>query len=567
MKTNTKQHALWAGLALCALVLSSMAQTLPLYVAGSFNGWTANGNLMTETSPGSGVWTMTTNLAAGRYEFKITEGDWSWARPGANSWLTNAVDGGSVTITYNTNSVTDGWLPTSNRIGVTADSGTWTAVGDWQGWANGNPATVMTNQGSGIYHLAYVIPAKGTHQYKAVDSGSWDAIGSDSRTINAGTVYFTTTATNQVVDFYVDALNGVIKGPPPVVYVTNDVTFQVDMSVQTNMSAFNPGSDQLYLVGDFNNWVTSASPLTNDPTGSNPNLWSYTTNIPAASGSAVGYKFWSSNPGQTTIHNSYEYPASTGGNNRTLTFLTTNGSITLPDVYWSDTQPNDVLTSDVEVTFTVDMTGAVNFTNSANAFNPGASGAGVWLNGDFLGTSNTPPYNIYGWLAWANDGLMPQLVNINPPGSNYSVTVRIPKGNPVALQYSYTFEPTRVFDETTNGLNHVRYIREVATGSYTLPTDSFANMYQEPSFGYLSAKASAGKAAISWLGRPGVNLQSKGNVTSGSWADVAGTDGYTLTSSAGTTTNGWLSLTNYPPTGTQNYFRLIKPAQLPTVNP
>jgi hypothetical protein len=196
--------------AVLAASLPLFAQTLPLYVTGDFNGWNAAGNVMTETSLGSGIWQVTLNMSAGRHEFKVTEGDWSWNVPGANSWL--YTDGsGNVTVTYDSNTYADGWSSASGRIGVSVDPGTWTAVGDWQGWNNADLATVMTGLGGGIYELQYTIGLAGTYQYKAVDTGSWDAIGSDARSINAGNLGFTTTSANQLVDFYVNALNGTIK--------------------------------------------------------------------------------------------------------------------------------------------------------------------------------------------------------------------------------------------------------------------------------------------------------------------------------------------------------------------
>jgi PEP-CTERM motif len=194
-----------------AASLPLFAQSLPLYVAGDFNGWNAAGNVMTETSPGSGIWQAVLNMSTGRHEFKVTEGDWSWNVPGSgNSWL--YTDGsGNVTITYDTNTYSDGWTPTSGRIGVNIDPGTWTAVGDWQGWNNADVATAMSSIGGGIYELSYSIGAAGWYQYKVVDTGSWDAIGADSRSVNANTYWFQTTDPNQMVDFYVNPLNGTIK--------------------------------------------------------------------------------------------------------------------------------------------------------------------------------------------------------------------------------------------------------------------------------------------------------------------------------------------------------------------
>ncbi|HET7626047.1 MAG TPA: hypothetical protein VFM25_12360 [Verrucomicrobiae bacterium] len=115
-----------------AMTLSGFAQ---FYVAGDFNGWSANGTLMTETSTGSGIWQATiAGLGnSARHEFKITDGAWDGSdKPAANSWLYSDADG-NVTITYDTNNHSDGWENSIGRIGVSLDPGTWTAVGDWQG--------------------------------------------------------------------------------------------------------------------------------------------------------------------------------------------------------------------------------------------------------------------------------------------------------------------------------------------------------------------------------------------------------------------------------------------------
>jgi hypothetical protein len=201
--------------AAAALALPTFAAPPPYYVAGDFNGWNPTGNLMTETSPGSGIWQVSlSSVAAGRHEFKITEGDWTWNYPGANSWLV-ADASGNVTSSYDANTYSDGWLNTSPRIGVSASGNptTWTAVGDWQSapWNNSDPATAMSSIGGGIFELSYVIATPGSYQYKPVVTGSWDAIGTDSRNINANNWFFPTTDPNQTVNFFVNALDGSIR--------------------------------------------------------------------------------------------------------------------------------------------------------------------------------------------------------------------------------------------------------------------------------------------------------------------------------------------------------------------
>lgn len=196
-------------LASCVVALGLQAQSY--FIAGDFNGWNAAGNAMTETSLGSGVWQVTLNMSTGRHEFKVTQGSWGTDVPTTgNSWL--YTDGsGNVTLTFDANTHADSWAPAGGRIGVNVDPGAWTAVGDWQGWVNNNVATAMTSIGGGVYELSYLIGTAGSYSYKAVNTGTWDAIGSDSRSVNANNLGFTTTDANQTVNFYVNALSGAIK--------------------------------------------------------------------------------------------------------------------------------------------------------------------------------------------------------------------------------------------------------------------------------------------------------------------------------------------------------------------
>jgi hypothetical protein len=182
------------------------------YVAGSMNGWDAGSAVyaMTETAPGSGVFAITLD-ATGRQEFKITQGDWSWNWPqSGNSWYQNAA--GTITISYDSNTYADGWVTDSQRIGLSEQPGQWTAVGDWQGWDNASAATAMVEvaPGSGIYKYAQTF-VPGWYQYKAVNTGAWDAIGADARSINADTYWFEATAASNYVEMYVNAFAGTIR--------------------------------------------------------------------------------------------------------------------------------------------------------------------------------------------------------------------------------------------------------------------------------------------------------------------------------------------------------------------
>jgi hypothetical protein len=190
-----------AVLALGVMVSPALGE---YYLAGDFNGWNAAGNVMTDL--GGGIWQTTLSNVGGRHEFKVTLGDWSNNWPGSgNSWLFG--DGsGNVTVTFNANDIQDGWRGNWGRIGLSTDPGTWTAVGDWQAW--NNTGNAMTAVGGGVYQYQQNL-APGWYQWKAVVTGSWDAIGDDFRGANANTTWFEVTAANPTAVFEVNALAGI----------------------------------------------------------------------------------------------------------------------------------------------------------------------------------------------------------------------------------------------------------------------------------------------------------------------------------------------------------------------
>jgi alpha-amylase len=228
--TNSRKTAIGVLCAGLTLVVTVYAGTIPTpHVAGEFQGWNPGANPMAETFPGSDIWSVTfSGLAANtRYEFKITDGTWGNSIPVENSWLYSGGDG-SVTITYDGNTYTDGWYPASDRIGLDTDPGTWTATGNFLSqiggvnWNNADAAGTMAAQGGGIYALTVTGLLPGSYSWKTVKSGSWDSISSDSRSINTANATFITTLATSNVMLYVDAFNGTVKvddlnlgSPPP----------------------------------------------------------------------------------------------------------------------------------------------------------------------------------------------------------------------------------------------------------------------------------------------------------------------------------------------------------------
>jgi hypothetical protein len=202
-------------LMVCAISAAAWADfaTTP-HIAGEFNNWNPGANMMTETAPGSGIWQYTiTGLAPGQgQEFKITQGNWDSNWPEQNSWYT-ADANGEVTVTFNANSISDGWLPAQYRLGLSTDPGSWTLVGDYMSaigrgnWNNADPTQLMTPLGRGIYVITQTLPA-GIYNLKPTVTGTWDAIGPTRGRCKDADNSVVTLASETEVTVYVDALNG-----------------------------------------------------------------------------------------------------------------------------------------------------------------------------------------------------------------------------------------------------------------------------------------------------------------------------------------------------------------------
>ena len=203
-----------ASLAMFALAMPSMAQ---FYSPGDPNGFDPN-TPMTETFGGSGIWEYTwtgTPNDATLFDILSVAGDWnSKVHSAGNQWVTPDGNGGN-TLSLDNNTYADGWFPVQNRVGVASELDTsWTAVGDWQNqvgggdWDFANPNTLMSDLGGGIFGFTATLNP-GTYQYKAVTTGTWDAIGGNSRNVNADNFAFTTAG--EPVEMLVNVLDGTVQ--------------------------------------------------------------------------------------------------------------------------------------------------------------------------------------------------------------------------------------------------------------------------------------------------------------------------------------------------------------------
>ncbi len=317
----------------------------------------------------------------------------------------------------------------------------------------------------------------------------------------------------------------------------SQVSFSVDMSAQLYYGNWTP-SDGVFCQGINGNWNNNASTtMTNNPNASNTNIYYIT--IPCGEGSLQAYKF-TYNGASGTV---YESPTSTGGNNRSYTVPPHTPAI-VPTAFFSDLSVNDQLSTAVNVTFSVDMTQAVQY-GTTTPFNPSTDS--VFVNGAWIG-----------WLGWDPISLASYQLTNNPVGSSpniYSGTFPVPLGNSLSMVYKYSINGAD--NEAGSGANHLRIIRSTVSGAYSLPTATFGNQYNEPLFGELSlTEAAGGNVQLSWLGAPNVQVQTRNSISTGSWISLPNTSGATW--SAGiNTTNGLLSETNLPASGC-TFFRLIK---------
>jgi hypothetical protein len=329
--------------------------------------------------------------------------------------------------------------------------------------------------------------------------------------------------------------NGVVS-----IYST-PITFQVDMTVPLLTGTFNPGNgDMIVAAGTFqtNAWTIGAFPLTNNPTAASSNVYSGIYPDPNAPGAGEQYLFVIIRNGV----NNYETVP-----NRT--FILTPPSMTLPVVQWSNDDTNNILLVPTTVTFTVNMTNAVD--DFGYPFNSAADA--VVVNGNFMNPT---------WPNFWTDALLGgfdytgNLLNNDGTDLLYTGTFTVAAGSPLAIQYKYGIVHgysgtgnTNADNEAGFGLNHTRYIR--ATGTYNFPVDIFGIQQTnlaaatEPSVGSLAlGKPVSGQLPISWNGRPGVYLQYSTNLT-GPWIQISATDG--------------ASSSSWPQTNRAVFFRLVNP--------
>ncbi len=487
----------------------------------------------------------------------------------------------------------NGYVGSPGQVGFALRNGDYSGTGGFNGRArlqvyfHGGDANLTVQDASGANQIAglgftsygwnVVVTLTGPNTYSATIT-RYNGVGTtDSPVTVTGTLagsgpidslamfnwyYNTTTGLNS------DAYFNNLGYTSTTTVITNNVTFNVDMTAQIFAGNFDPAAQTVEVHGTFSDWLGIT--LTNNPSlpGNASNIYSGVVSIAGATNSGESYWFdYYDNSGFTQESQTPKVSTlDSGPPHYDRFFLLPNvASTNLPTVLFSDVNTNDYLLADTAVTFSVNMNGAIG--TDAHVF---TSGDGVYINGPFANYNNA----IGSWYPFAG-GVNPvsapagfQMIESAASGI-YTNTIIIPKGTPVDFDYKYGMDPGSVNggpvdDEAASGSNHNRVVRSTATGSYAMPVDTFGYQYQEPFFS-VSAKAGAqltvgvssgGIVPVKWLGRPGAYLQSATNLA-GPWTDYSNTDGANWSSGVNTT-NGLLSVTNWPSAGNR-YFRLVRP--------
>jgi hypothetical protein len=194
------------------LVSAVAASAADWYARGGYydSGWSADaGNLLTDPNA-DGIYTgaVTSPMAAGYYEGKVALSDWSVSYPNSNQPVFISGPGDVVHWTFDTNTYSDGWLPSTNIVmsdhAIPADM-TFEVMGSFNGWSGPVTATLTDY----VWSAETMVATAGNYEAKFRQTGNWGInVGSDGYGTNSNNAGFTTTQDNQAVLFQFNQVTG-----------------------------------------------------------------------------------------------------------------------------------------------------------------------------------------------------------------------------------------------------------------------------------------------------------------------------------------------------------------------
>jgi hypothetical protein len=539
-------------------------------VSGTFNGWgefgltnnsgAPNPNLYTgianDTSDANGnvvIYKYVTNGTA--YESTQDSDNRCAQLPAAGgslvlpvSFYDDAGPSASVNVTFQVNMAEQMNLGTFDT-----NTGDYVEVhGFFNGWGSGdvltNDTSILTTNSVGIVTSNVYIgtfeitgATNGTEEYKYViqPAGAYEGpLAFDSDFDNGNNRFFIVTpSTLPIVSF---------SDEPLAESVTNNVTFEIDMTTQIEAGAFT-SANTVEIHGDFNNWG-GGQQMTNDPTGPTPDIYNTEIQYVGTPGTQHYFKYVIQ-PGTEWENVS---AANQIGGNRWFDISDTSSNFVVGPVYYSDEPPSAlvdfVTVTNCEVTFTVQMTNAVG-TDGTVFDNAYPSGDQIYINGLNGGLNNT----FWGWDTPPAGYEMTQITN----STLFTITLPVNRGQNDQLIYKYSINGYD--NEAGFADNHNRWIRSLP--DYTMPVDIFdsqgeTNQIEGPAGDLTIAAAAAGtQVELNWIGRRGVLLQTATSLDpSAVWTPLYLTDGTNLIVAP-----GGAASTNYTIGAGDLYYRLVGP--------
>lgn len=346
----------------------------------------------------------------------------------------------------------NGWSPSTSFLAASpGDPNLWTGTFD-----------VAGEPGATAQYKFVMVTANATTWEGNVGSGG----GNENRT-------FTLTEADQTLP--VVFFNNVTSG----VNVSSDVTFQVNMSVQTELGVFDPEAGTVNVAGEFNGWNTSDFLLTRS--ASDANLWVGTRQLTGAANSSVSYKFvmnggtWEGNVGPN------------GAQNRSLTL--TSAAQTLPAVFFNNVT---AVPTDIPLTFQVNLSIPI----AQGTFDP-ESGT-VTVAGDLLNNWDTTA----------------SVLTRNAADPNlWTGTFEVSSTAGATVLYKFVLNSS-----TWESMADNRAYILASTDPQTVPLAYFSNVNN---LGPVSAGAvTGGQITLSWTAGPLIRLQTASDLKGAVWQDV-----------------------------------------------
>jgi len=255
----------------------------PVNVAGSFQGWTAGANPMTNLGAGDVYRTLAYVTTGTTVEYKFVNGTNWESVPSACS---NAGGNREVVATNNLiagpncySSCGPCFVPDTFDVTIRVDLSSICAnidsvdiAGPLNGWAGGD---MLTDMGNGIWEITVRQAApsfkfKARHFSDGASSPNWEGGGDKEPTFSSDTIL-------PLRCFGADVYGPCAPKPAPA-----DITFRVDFA----QSNYTPATD-IYLIGDFTGYQTNAIKL--DPTPGHPGV--YETTVVGFCPASMNYKF------------------------------------------------------------------------------------------------------------------------------------------------------------------------------------------------------------------------------------------------------------------------------------